>query len=112
MQPVAKQLPVGVDIMPHEPICCAVGGVEERCEPRASLWDTTPPWKQIHFSIAEPHYYAYEYIGDATMAVLNARGDLDCDGVGAYFSMFMQVVTDGDSVGFGSGIILRVNELE
>jgi type IV pilus assembly protein PilA len=50
-------------------------------------WNTNPTWDALKFSIADPHYYSYEYTstgstsaGADSQFTARARGDLDGDG--------------------------------
>jgi type IV pilus assembly protein PilA len=48
-----------------------------------SSWNTNETWNALKFSIADPHYYGYEYlstgVGSASLFTARARGDLDGD---------------------------------
>src|SRR5688500_9119665 len=53
--------------------CCAMGGAVEKCEPSTALWEDAGPgpkdaWEAMHFSVDEPHYYAYGYVASPTVA--------------------------------------------
>lgn len=58
--------------------CCEQGGV---CSPDPAAW-TAPGWRELGFSIDDPHRYTYQYIPDASglSATLRAVADLACDG--------------------------------
>ncbi|HEU5055181.1 MAG TPA: prepilin-type N-terminal cleavage/methylation domain-containing protein, partial [Kofleriaceae bacterium] len=45
-----------------DPGCCAMtlGAGTEKCAPDATLW-AVDPWKDLKFSMDDPHYYAYAY---------------------------------------------------
>ena len=101
--------------------CCAVGtGGTEKCEPEAALWDVNP-WTALHFSVDDPHYYAYGY--DSTVGTAgatdgsfsftaSAQGDLDCDGTKSTFQMYGVVnaaYADGPA---GTAALARIDELE
>jgi type IV pilus assembly protein PilA len=102
--------------------CCAKtpGAGTEKCEPDQSVW-AVDPWKDLKFSMDDPHYYAYAYqvnvgaagsvTGDHNFTAL-AQGDLDCDGDPSEFSMYGVVneqYADGPS---GTAALHRVDELE
>ena len=102
--------------------CCAKspGSGTEKCEPEAAQWDVDP-WKDLKFSMDDPHYYAYAYTvavgapgsvtGDHNFTAL-AQGDLDCDGTTSEFSMYGEVneaYADGPS---GTAALHREEELE
>ena len=53
------------------------------------------PWKTLGFALDEAHYYQYRVTRDGGGFVVEARGDLDCDGVFGRFSR--QVTPDGVS---------------
>ena len=44
------------------------------------------PWATIGFRVADPHYYQYRVRRDAGGFVVEARGDLDCDGKLSHFA--------------------------
>jgi type IV pilus assembly protein PilA len=62
-------------------ICC--DNPENMCEPLESDWDREP-WRSLNVELIEPHYYQYRYSSSGHSAaaryVIEARGDLDCDG--------------------------------
>jgi len=72
-------------------VCCGQPG--DKCAPNAAQWKT-PTWSALNFSVDEPHYYQYrvtsEGQGKKVQVVVEARGDLDCDGK---FSTFRRTVT-------------------
>lgn len=43
------------------------------------------PWASLGFSVAEAHYYQYRIRRDPHGFVVEARGDLDCDGKFSHF---------------------------
>jgi len=104
-----------------DPACCAIGGAgNEKCAPQKALWDVDP-WKDLKFSMDDPHYYAYAYqvnvgaAGDVTGGhnfTALAQGDLDCNGTFSEFSMYgvvNETFADGPS---GTAALHRENELE
>jgi hypothetical protein len=48
------------------------------------------PWATIGFTVAAPHYYQYRVRRDAGGFVVEARGDLDCDGKFSHFARAVQ----------------------
>jgi len=48
-----------------------------------TTWNDNVTWNALKFSIADPHYYAYEYlssgVGSSALFTARARGDLDGD---------------------------------
>jgi hypothetical protein len=96
---------------------CCVGGVD-KCTPDASNW-ADPSWVALHFSVDDPHYYQYNYIGTplndpATMVGANytaqAAGDLDCDGTPSLFEMYGAIVASVEGVQHGA--LYKENETE
>jgi disulfide bond formation protein DsbB len=69
----------------------------------AAAWQREP-WSTLGFSVATPHYYQYRLKRDAQGFVVEARGDLDCDGK---FSHFARAVRPD-----GGGPITSEDELE
>jgi hypothetical protein len=71
--------------------CC--GQANDKCAPDAKAW-SGEPWASLNFSLEEPHHYQYrvtsEGAGKKTRVTVEARGDLDCDGI---WSTFKRVVT-------------------
>ena len=75
--------------------CCGQPG--DRCAVDTHAWDQ-PMFRALAFSVDDPHSYQYrvtaEGRGKKARLVVEARGDLDCDG---HFSSYRRVVTlDGD----------------
>lgn len=79
----------------------------------ANTWDT-PTWQALDFSIADPHYYSFEYVstGTGTAAGFTARanGDLDGDGVLSTFERAGALNAQREM--YGSQGIFMNNELE
>lgn len=75
--------------------CCAQG---QRCQPDAAAWNKAP-WLQLHFAPADPHYYQFRYKSSGTdraaRATLEARGDLDCDGVYSSYRVELEIDEEG-----------------
>ena len=102
--------------------CCAMGGPNEKCTPQPDLWDLSGSggfaWRELKFSMDDPHYYAYEYTvsnvvgGQGSEFTAAAIGNLDCDANLSRFSMFgivNSIYADGPA---GSAAVSRTNELE
>jgi type IV pilus assembly protein PilA len=102
--------------------CCAMtgGAGTEKCAPEAAIW-AVDPWKDLKFSMDDPHYYAYAY----TVSVGNdgavdgthnftaiAVGNLDCDATLSEFSMYGVVDQDNADGPSGTAALHRVEELE
>jgi len=71
--------------------------------PQPAAWQGEP-WKSLGFALDTAHYYQYRVARDGGGFVVEARGDLDCDGV---FSRFVRHVTPD-----GVGPLQSENEIE
>jgi type IV pilus assembly protein PilA len=71
--------------------------------------DTFTGWNCLHYSMADPQYYEYQYYTDAgtdpalqgkagTKFEVQAMGDLDGDGTGSHFTIFGQILADGSKL--------------
>ena len=71
-------LPIGAAPLTPTTPCCQ--GPHGKCaEPAA--WVNQPVWKELDFSIDDPHMFRYDYTStDGKTFVAHAVGDLDCDG--------------------------------
>jgi hypothetical protein len=58
--------------------CCEQGGT---CAPDPATW-AAAGWRELTFSIDDPHRFAYQYTPDPSglAAVVRAVGDVACDG--------------------------------
>jgi len=76
-------------------------------------WDR-PTWQALDFSIADPHYYSFEYVstGTGTTAAFTARalGDLDGDGNRSTFERAGALNSQREM--YGSPGIFMASELE
>jgi type IV pilus assembly protein PilA len=70
-----------------EPAALTPGAVPPGTRVLTTAWNGNETWNALKFSIADPHYYAYEYestgsssAGSASLFTARARGDLDGDG--------------------------------
>jgi hypothetical protein len=70
--------------------CCSQGG---KCAPDPKAWGGTV--SALQFSVDDPHYYQYRVTAKGKKILVEARGDLDCNGK---FSSYKRTVT-GTSVG-------------
>lgn len=96
IQAANEELQVGPDgsaqppVLASAPLTPAAGECckqpKHRCAPEPGDWKH-PAWSAIFFDIADPHYYSYEVVVDATGFVARAVGDLDCDGTLATFEL-------------------------
>lgn len=74
-------LPSGTASLTPMTSCCVQNfESKKKCAPDSSLW-MSGVWKELGFSLEEPHYFQYSYSSTATSYVATAVGDLDCDGV-------------------------------
>jgi hypothetical protein len=77
------------DWTPSEGACGHPGG---RYPADASPW-VASPWPQLDFAFREPHYYQFRLRRYDQGFVVEAQGDLDCDGVRSHFQR--RVTADG-----------------
>lgn len=68
---------VAAPVTPPIGECCKQAG--KKCAGQTGDWKQ-PGWQAIAFELADPHYYSYELVVDATGFTARAIGDLDCDG--------------------------------
>jgi type II secretory pathway pseudopilin PulG len=91
-------------------VCCGQPG--DKCAPDAAQWKT-PTWSALNFSVDEPHYYQYrvtnEGQGKKARLVVEARGDLDCDGT---FSSYKRAITVDPQGGPQTGALEVENDVE
>lgn len=73
-----------------QPTCCEQGGT---CRPDATAW-ATAGWRELGFSIDDPHRYTYQYAPDPSglAATVRATGDLACDGAASRVELRLTVV--------------------
>lgn len=112
--PITPQFPGGggPGPAPVEPNCCL--DPTQRCPGNDPVY-STPIWQALALNLPNPHYYrpAYRAAGQSVAATFTAEvfGDLDCDGVFAYFSRSGFVdSTAGDVV--SGGTPFAVNDTE
>lgn len=105
---VVAQFPVSESLTPS----AVPSGVKVVDGP--AVWDSSPTWHSLSFSIADPHYYSYEYVsmGTGTTALFTARaqGDLDGDSIHSTFERVGQLNAQREVR--GSGGVFMANELE
>jgi type IV pilus assembly protein PilA len=74
---VNGKLPTGdVPLTPSDSCCY---GPNHKCAGGPTEWQD-PIWKELDVEIDEPHLMQYRYHSDGSAAVVEAIGDLDCDG--------------------------------
>ena len=64
---------------PPTPAASCCDGPNYKCAGGPDEWQA-PIWKELDFEIDEPHFMRYRYHSDGSTAVIEAIGDLDCDG--------------------------------
>jgi prepilin-type N-terminal cleavage/methylation domain-containing protein len=118
IKPIPKQFPwvdasgnKTVDIQPGKGDCCDIPG--DKCAPDPALW-TGSHWNALKFSMDDPHYYSYSYVGsntgtDSTFAA-TAYGDLNCDTTYSTFEMVGEINSDRSVTGQAG--MFRNRELE
>jgi type IV pilus assembly protein PilA len=111
--PIPKQFPIGNEgPTPATDVCCASDG--DKCRPDPALWNIDI-WNSLKFSMDDPHYYSYYYIGAGTETdsqfTAGANGDLDCDTTLATYELVGSINPNDNSV-TGSAGFYKENELE
>jgi type IV pilus assembly protein PilA len=110
---VPLQFPIQKTLDPAGDPCCAIAGAggTEKCDPSSGIVWNDPSWVALGFSMKDPHYYAYAFMGGGTSSscTATAQGNLDCDAQFSDFTLFGLVV-DGEVQ--TSGTPLTVNKLE
>ncbi len=95
-----KAFPAGRTGWTPAKTCCKQPG--SKCAVNAKTWKAAP-WSKLHFSISDPHLYQYRYRargkGKNSSVVLEARGDLDCDGKFSSYKLVGRVVKGKVSFG-------------
>jgi prepilin-type N-terminal cleavage/methylation domain-containing protein len=104
---IAPQFPATAPITP----AAVPAGV--RVTDPAGTWDNAT-WQALDFSIADPHYYCYQYdstgVGPAARFTARALGDLDGDSTRSTFERAGGLNAQNEM--FGSPGIYMENELE
>ncbi len=88
--------------------CCGQPG--DKCAPDPKAWKD-PTWQALGFSVDDPHHYQYRVTSDGkgrkARIVVEARGDLDCDGK---FSSFKRTGTIGEDGAISGGSGLEIHD--
>jgi type IV pilus assembly protein PilA len=111
---IAKQFPnsPATNTAPALGVCCATAG--RKCAPDPTLW-TDSSWQALKFSMDDPHYFSYTYIGAgvdlASQFTARAQGDLDCDATYSTFEMVGRVQA-ADGTVTGQAGMFKDQELE
>jgi len=91
-----NRLPKGeVGPTPAAGSCCRAEG--DKCRDDPGIWKHRL-WKQLGYSVDDPHYYSYRYQSDGKTFVAVAEGDLDCDGQLSRFTLSGTVGGDGNLI--------------
>ncbi|MBI4509510.1 MAG: hypothetical protein HY698_07720 [Deltaproteobacteria bacterium] len=101
-----KKFPKSGTSQPPGSCCKFAGG---KCVPDAKIWEASP-WKELMFSMDDPHFFTYEFVSEATGFTARALGDLDCDGEYSTYEMVGKLDSDGNLS--GSAGIFKDKELE
>jgi len=67
-------------------IGCCSQATRPSCRRRDADWEQQP-WRALQFLPDVEHRYQYRYASNGRSVTLEARGDLDCDGVHSLFKM-------------------------
>ncbi len=90
--------PIGDGAITSATTCC--GQPNNKCAPpSADMMKKDPVWSAIDFEIDEPTQYRYRYhSADGKTALVEAVGDLDCDGIEATYRLDMSLTSAGNPV--------------
>ncbi len=91
----AHRLPPSADWTPATP-CCQRDADKGKCRAAdvANEW-MAPAWQALGFGIADDFYYQYRFVATDGGFAVEARGDLDCDGIPSLYSRSGAVAADG-----------------
>ncbi|MEO8846320.1 MAG: hypothetical protein ABI591_26880 [Kofleriaceae bacterium] len=76
--------------------CC--GQPQNKCVPDPTAFESDKVWSALDFVLDEPTLYQYSYHSDGKTAVVDAIGDLDCDGSAATYTL--KASADGGNPSF------------
>ena len=65
--------------------CC--GQPQNKCAPEPKAFESDKVWSALDFVLYEPSSYRYSYHSDGKAVVVQAVGDLDCDGSAATYTL-------------------------
>jgi hypothetical protein len=82
-------LPVGDAPLTPAKGCC--GQPNNKCPADPAAFAKDKIWSALEFSIDEPGLYQYRYHSDGKSAIVEAVGDVDCDGQPAIFTLHATV---------------------
>jgi Tfp pilus assembly protein PilE len=87
--------PIGdAPLTPAGSTCC--GQPNNKCAVDAAAFSSNKVWSTLEFQLDEPTPYQYRYHSDGKTAVVEAIGDLDCDGQMATFTMTAATTANGN----------------
>ena len=88
--------PIGDGAITSATTCC--GQPNNKCAPpSAGAMKKDPVWSALDFEIDEPTQYRYRYhSSDGKTAVVEAIGDLDCDGTEATYRLDISITSAGN----------------
>src|SRR5262249_24118218 len=93
--PIPKQFPTTVAAaVTNRALNACCGQPGDKCDPTVAAeragWQVEA-WQALHFSVDDPHYYQYTYIGTGTAGAsaftARANGNLNCDANYSTFEM-------------------------
>ena len=106
---IAKQFPDSAAVTPGTHCCEQTG---EKCVPSPASW--TGSWSALNFSVDDPYYFNYQYVGTGVGSSSSfqawAYGDLDCDGTSSSFQRSGSILSDLSVTG-GAGLFIH-NDIE
>jgi type II secretory pathway pseudopilin PulG len=73
---------------------CCMDMTAPKCSPSPQAWSAAP-WSALRFSKTDPHYFQYRYTGGGKRFLVEARADLDCDGLFSSYRIDGEVTPDG-----------------
>jgi hypothetical protein len=87
--------PIGdAPLTPAGKTCCRQPN--NKCAVDAVAFTSDKVWSAIEFQLDEPSLYQYRYHSDGKTAIVEAVGDLDCDGQMATFTMTATTTASGN----------------
>jgi prepilin-type N-terminal cleavage/methylation domain-containing protein len=113
--PIPLQFPASEPMTPAASCCTFPGG---KCVPNPAIWQASPTWTSLAFTMDDPAYFNYEYestgtsvTGVGSIFTARALGDLDCDTIASTFEMWGKIVTqEQDIMGSGGMFVVNPNE--
>jgi len=103
---LARKFAPSADWTPPQSCCRFPDG---KCPVDPSLWQAET-WTALNFSIDDPSYYQYRVVQQKDAFVVEAKGDLNCNGVFSLFRRTGSITSDGNVTG-GPGLYSE-NDIE